>query len=158
MRRHRGSDQHSGFVVPPPTDCSQASTRRVIHALRRVDHFPVRPSLPFRRFLLCGDVMVFRPFLMRVLPKGFHRIRHCGLLASGTKTGTIARARELIAAAAPAQTAHKPQAPNSAAATDKPTQACPCCGGRMSIIETFERGSTPRYRPPPPTAIRIDTS
>src|SRR5439155_4621252 len=68
MRRHRGSDQHSGFVVPPPTDCSQASTRRVIHALRRVDHFPVRPSLPFRRFLLCGDVMVFRSFLMRVLP------------------------------------------------------------------------------------------
>jgi hypothetical protein len=99
-----------------------------------------------------------RRFLMHVLPKGFHRIRHCGLLASGTKTETIARARELIAAAAPAQTAHKPQAPNSAAATDKPTQACPCCGGRMSIIETFKRGSTPRYQPPAPTAIRIDTS
>jgi hypothetical protein len=35
---------------------------------------------------------------------------------------------------------------------------CPCCGGRMIIIERFERGSTPRYRPTPPTAIRIDTS
>jgi hypothetical protein len=99
-----------------------------------------------------------RRFLMHVLPKGFHRIRHCGLLASGTKTETIARARELIAAATPVQTSQKQQAPDSAAATDKPTQACPCCGGRMSIIETFERGSTPRYRPPPPTAIRIDTS
>jgi hypothetical protein len=32
---------------------------------------------------------------------------------------------------------------------------CPCCGGRMIIIETFQRGSSPRYRP---AAIRIDTS
>jgi hypothetical protein len=97
-----------------------------------------------------------RRFLMHVLPKGFHRIRHCGLLASGTKTETIARARELIARATPLQPAQK-QAPESAAATDKPTHPCPCCGGRMNIIETFKRGSTPRYRPPP-TAIRIDTS
>jgi len=89
-----------------------------------------------------------RRFLIHVLPNGFHRIRHYGLLASGTKTATIARARELIAAATPVQTAHKPQAPESAAATDKPTQACRCCGGRMSIFETFKRGSTPRYRPP----------
>ena len=99
-----------------------------------------------------------RRFLIHVLPNGFHRIRHYGLLASGTKTETIARARELIAAVTPVQTAQKQQAPESAASADQPTQACPCCGGRMSIIETFKRGSTPRYRPPPPTAIRIDTS
>ena len=99
-----------------------------------------------------------RRFLMHVLPNGFHRIRHYGLLASGTKAATIVRARELIAAAAPAQTAHQPQPPDSAAATDKPTYPCPCCGGRMNIIETFKRGATPQYRPPPPTAIRIDTS
>jgi hypothetical protein len=101
---------------------------------------------------------LIRRFLIHVLPNGFHRIRHYGLLASGAKTATIARARELIAAVTPVQTAHQPQASESAAATDKPTHPCPCCGGRMSIIETFERGSTPRYRPPPPTAIRIDTS
>ena len=99
-----------------------------------------------------------RRFLIHVLPNGFHRIRHYGLLASGAKTKTIARARELIAAAIPAQTAQKQQVSDSAAATDKPTHPCPCCGGHMSIIETFKRGSTPRYRPPPPTAIRIDTS
>src|SRR5437016_7953182 len=86
-----------------------------------------------------------RRFLMHVLPNGFHRIRHYGLLASGTKTETIVRARELIAAAKPAQAAPKQQAPDSTASTDKPTNLCPCCGGRMSIIETFERGSTPRY-------------
>jgi hypothetical protein len=95
-----------------------------------------------------------RRFLIHVLPKGFHRIRHYGLLASGTKTETIARARELITTATPAQTEQKQQAADSAAATDQPTHPCPCCGGHMSIIETFKRGSTPRYRPPPPTAIR----
>jgi hypothetical protein len=99
-----------------------------------------------------------RRFLMHVLPNGFHRIRHCGLLASGTKTETIARIRELIAAVAPVQTAHQPQPPDSTAATEQATHPCPCCGGRMNIIETFKRGSTPQYRPPPPTAIRIDTS
>ena len=89
-------------------------------------------------------------------PNGFHRIRHYGLLASGTKAATIVRARELIAAAAPAQTAHQPQPPDSAAATDQPTYPCPCCGGRMNIIETFKRGATPQYRPPPPTRSLVE--
>src|SRR5260370_5891642 len=82
-----------------------------------------------------------RRFLIHVLPNGFHRIRHYGLLASGTKVQTIARSRELIAPAKPAHTAQKQQAPESAAATDQPPHPCPCCGGRMIIIETFERGS-----------------
>jgi hypothetical protein len=99
-----------------------------------------------------------RRFLIHVLPNGFHRIRHCGLLASGTKAETIARARELIDAVRPAQTAQKQQAPDSATATDQTTHPCPCCGGRMNIIETFNRGSTPQYRPPSPTVIRLDTS
>jgi len=62
-----------------------------------------------------------RRFLMHVLPNGFHRIRHCGLLASGPKTETIARIRELIATVAPVQTAHQPQPPDSAPATDQAT-------------------------------------
>jgi hypothetical protein len=100
-----------------------------------------------------------RRFLIHVLPNGFHRIRHCGLLASGTKTETIARIRELIAAVAPVQTAHQPQPPDSAAATEQATHPCPGCGGRMNIIETFKRGSTPHQRPTAPIiAVRIDTS
>ena len=40
-----------------------------------------------------------------------------------------------------------------------PKHPCPCCGGRMIIIETFQRGCSPQYRPTPPVAtIRIDTS
>jgi hypothetical protein len=45
------------------------------------------------------------------------------------------------------------------AAETQTTNLCPCCGGRMIIIERFERGATPHYRAsPPPPAIRIDTS
>ena len=108
-----------------------------------------------------GEFM--RRFLLHVLPKGFHRIRHYGLLASSrTKADTIERARELIAATAPSQPPRstKPdQAPVGAEATDKPEHPCPCCGGRMVIIEMFEAGSTPRHRPTASAiAIRVDTS
>lgn len=109
-----------------------------------------------------------RRFMLHVLPKGFHRIRHYGLLARAkTKADTLARARELIAAAAPAQ----PTGPQSkadattngsAAASDKPIHPCPSCGSTMVIIELFEAGSTPRTKPSPPATrtvpIRIDTS
>jgi hypothetical protein len=96
--------------------------------------------------------------MLHVLPKGFHRIRHYGLLARGpAKSATIERARELIAAAATAEPEKPQQGSNSAPASpaDKPAHPCPCCGTRMVIIETFEAGCMPRHRP---TAIRFDTS
>ena len=37
-----------------------------------------------------------RRFLIHVLPAGFHRIRHYGLFASGSRADNIARARELL--------------------------------------------------------------
>jgi hypothetical protein len=105
-----------------------------------------------------------RRFLIHVLPDGFHRIRHYGLFASGRRAANIAQVKDLIGA-----TEHKPQGAtvivdDRASATDgadttvEPTtdKVCPCCGGRMRIIETFARGSTPRTRPT--VAIRIDTS
>ncbi len=104
-----------------------------------------------------------RRFMLHVLPKGFHRIRHYGLLArSRTKADTIARARALIEQATPPQPprpAKQHQSTADTEATDKPVHPCPCCGGRMVIIETFEAGTTPRHRPSVmPTAVRIDTS
>ncbi|MDH5331987.1 MAG: transposase, partial [Aquincola sp.] len=103
-----------------------------------------------------------RRFMLHVLPKGFHRIRHYGLLASSrTKADTLTRARELIAAAAPqpAQSTTAQQTDRRPAPTDKPAHPCPCCGASMVIIETFEAGTTPRTKPTAPTtAIRIDTS
>src|ERR1700736_2568608 len=96
-----------------------------------------------------------RRFLIHVLPQGFHRIRHYGLFASSTRADNIARARRLLdVAAAP------PDPRNANDNEPKPLpHPCPCCGGRMIIIETFERGSSPRYPPAASTAvIRIDTS
>ena len=99
-----------------------------------------------------------RRFLIHVLPQGFHRIRHYGLLASGTRADNIARARRLLDVPA-----EQPEAgDNSCAEATEPkplSHPCPCCGGRMIVIETFQRGSSPRTRPATSTAvIRIDTS
>jgi predicted Zn-ribbon and HTH transcriptional regulator len=92
-----------------------------------------------------------RRFLIHVLPKGLHRIRHYGLFAKGACAANIARARELLAVAKPEDQ------PTAAVNPNKPS--CPCCGGRMIIIEVFERGATPRHQPTAPTnRIRIDTS
>jgi predicted Zn-ribbon and HTH transcriptional regulator len=100
--------------------------------------------------LATGELI--RRFLIHVLPQGFHRIRHYGLLASGTRADNIARARELLAAS-------KPEGPPTEAAADPIKPDCPCCGGRMIIIEVFERGAAPRYRPTGPTiVVRLDTS
>ena len=99
-----------------------------------------------------------RRFLMHVLPKGFHRIRHCGLLANGSRADNVAKARALLNVPKPDAI---PDDPKSADAGEPPTlsRPCPCCGGRMLIIETFARGCEPRYRPATaPLVTRIDTS
>ena len=105
---------------------------------------------------LAADEFI-RRFLIHVLPTGFHRIRHYGLFASGKRAENIARARQLLNSPAPQTEARDPDA---AQADEPPTLAhpCPCCGGRMIIIETFRRGTTPRHRPPAPTTPILDTS
>src|ERR1700682_2629072 len=95
-----------------------------------------------------------RRFLMHVLPKGFHRIRHYGCVAHASRAENIATARALLNIAPPA--ADPQDQPDIA--TDTPrVLPCPCprCGGRMIVIEVFARGCQPRWRPMP---IRIDTS
>jgi hypothetical protein len=96
-----------------------------------------------------------RRFLMHVLPKGFHRIRHYGLFGNGNRVSNIAKARELLAVPARSEQLDTPEAP----AADEPSRPCPCCGGRMFIIETFARGCQPKHHPArDAAAIRIDTS
>jgi hypothetical protein len=102
-----------------------------------------------------------RRFLIHVLPHGFHRIRHYGLLASGTRADNIAQARRLldVPAAQPEAGNTNCAEPTEPAEPQPPSHPCPCCGGRMIVIETFQRGTSPRYRPAASTAvIRIDTS
>jgi len=100
----------------------------------------------YRTMTISADEFI-RRFLLHVLPKGFHRIRHYGLLASAGCKANIARARELIAALIPE--AEPPAAHDtidSDAATDH-RPPCPCCGGRMLIVEVFGRGGAPRGPP-----------
>ncbi len=95
-----------------------------------------------------------RRFLSHVLPKGFHRIRHYGLLANGNRAANLAKARELLDL----------QSPQGQPETSEPTspdelkvlpQPCPCCGGRMIVIETFSAGYAPKQAP---SVIGIDSS
>jgi hypothetical protein len=99
-----------------------------------------------------------RRFLIHVLPKGFHRIRHYGLFANGNRAANIAKARALLAVAAPA----KVPEPEKVVVPGEPrVLPCPCprCAGRMIVIEVFARGCEPRHRPTPARdPIRIDTS
>jgi len=92
-----------------------------------------------------------RRFLLHVLPPGFHRIRHYGLLASATRRHHLARARELLALSAPPLIALPATADEATGqdAGEPVARLCPCCGGPMIIIETFQRGYTPRAPPSP---------
>ena len=98
-----------------------------------------------------------RRFLLHVLPDGFHRIRHYGLLASSRRAGTIARIRQIIAALMPADIARDdvPVAATQPEQAPEPKQPpCPCCGGRMILVERFAPGTAPRTI----LTVRIDTS
>jgi hypothetical protein len=99
-----------------------------------------------------------RRFLIHVLPRGFHRIRHYGLFAHSTRAGNIERIRKPLAVSA-RQSDLKAAETNNDKEPRTLSLSCPCCGGRMIIIETFQRGGAPHYRPATPTVtIRIDTS
>jgi hypothetical protein len=91
-----------------------------------------------------GTHEFIRRFLLHVLPKGFHRIRHYGLLAGSTRRTNLALVRALLSVVPPED--DTPEAPLD------PRPPCPCCGGRMIIIERFARWSQPRAPPqePPP--------
>jgi hypothetical protein len=96
-----------------------------------------------------------RRFLIHILPGGFHRIRYYGLFANGGRADNIAQARRLLNVKA----AHVEPGEAGGTGEAEPqalSHPCPCCGGRMIIIETFERGCAPRHHPAAPT--RIDSS
>jgi len=94
-----------------------------------------------------------RRFLLHVLPKGFHRIRHFGLLASAGRKANVALARQLLAVPAPAE-------PEEPAPPPDPRPPCPCCGGRMVVIEIFQRAAQARAPPasPPSSGMKRKVS
>jgi len=89
-----------------------------------------------------------RRFLIHVLPLGFHRIRHYGLFANAKRAQNLMQMRQLFGVVAGLQ-----EAETDDPANDNEPQVlahpCPCCGGRMIVIETFERDQQPRAPPTP---------
>jgi hypothetical protein len=102
-----------------------------------------------------GTHEFIRRFLIHVLPSGFHRIRHYGLFANGRRADNLARARTLLDAPVPPPTVDPPDTAE-ADQPQRPAHPCPCCGGRMIVIETFEPGCAPRA--PPQAPSRVDSS
>lgn len=92
-----------------------------------------------------------RRFLLHVLPSGFHRIRHYGLIANSGRRDNLARARELLAsnkaADATAAVANDTGKTDGGDASDQATYVCPDCGAPMIVIDTFARGQLPRAPP-----------
>jgi hypothetical protein len=132
------------------TDEAMSPLRR-----RMIEDMTIRkfaPKTQHDKLMTLATDEFIRRFLIHVLPAGFHRIRHYGLLAKPSAADHIARARELLAVPR--------RQPDPADATDgNDPHPCPHRGGRMIIIETFACGSAPRHRPTGPMlAIRIDTS
>jgi Putative transposase/Transposase zinc-binding domain len=84
-----------------------------------------------------------RRFLLHVLPRGFHRIRHYGLLANGCRQASLALARQLLAVQP-----DDPQA-DADATNAPPTFICRHCGQPMIVLQTFTRGHTIRAPPTP---------
>jgi hypothetical protein len=99
-----------------------------------------RPGADRQQVMTLATDEFIRRFLLHVLPRGFHRIRHYGLLASSSRKTSLALARELLAVAPPL--IHVPPAePNDF------RPPCPCCGGRMIVIEVFTCRGQPRAPP-----------
>ena len=93
-----------------------------------------------------GTDEFLRRFLLHVLPRGFHRIRHVGLFANARRKASLATLRDLLLA--------QPVAPDTAAVPVQPTArpapptfVCPCCGAPMIVLDTFGRGQPIRAPP-----------
>jgi hypothetical protein len=100
---------------------------------------------PERQSAMTLDANEFiRRFLLHVLPRGFHRIRHYGLLSSSARKDSLALARRLLAVPLLTEDPEPNEPPDN-------RPPCPCCGGHMTIIETFARWCQPRA--PPTTAV-----
>jgi len=167
--RHLSQVRKKRWVAKPPfagpeTVLAYLSryTHRVAISNRRILHFD-QTGVTFRYkdyrrggadrqqvMTLTADEFI-RRFLLDVLPKGFHRIRHYGLLAGATRKAHLERARELLGVAPPA-------ASDARAETDDIRPPCPCCGGRMVVIETFLRQRQARAPPTPAPLSGIQAS
>ena len=81
-----------------------------------------------------------------------HRIRHYGLFANANRANNFALARRLLGVPDPTPSSGDRDGTENRH-EDPEWNLCPCCGGRMIIIETFEPGCPPRQRPIPSSGL-----
>ena len=98
----------------------------------------------YKAMTLAADEFM-RRFLLHVLPGGFHRIRHYGLLANAGRREHLAQARALLHVVPVAAEVQVPAA--APVAIIAPTFVCPHCGAAMIVIQTFARGEPIRAPP-----------
>ena len=135
-----------------------ANSRLVAFAGERVTFkwkdYRAKGDARYKLMTLDADEFI-RRFLIHVLPDGFHRIRHYGLFANANRANNIALARRLLAVPDPTPSSRASDHAENGR-DDKDWNACPCCGGRMIIVEAFEPGCQPRFWPVP--SIGLDSS
>jgi hypothetical protein len=108
----------------------------------RWKNYRAKGKTRYKPMTLVADEFM-RRFLLHVLPGGFHRIRHYGLLANGSRKASLALARERLNQPAPA-----PVDEDGVEPVKPPTFVCPHCGHAMGVLQTFERGQSIRAPPP----------
>ena len=113
--------------------------------------YRARGDARYKLMTLAADEFI-RRFLIHVLPDGFHRIRHYGLFANGNRANNIALARRLLGAPDPARRSADADRADGSHEHEE-WNICPCCGGRMVIVQTFEPGCEPRLWPTPPLGL-----
>jgi Putative transposase len=116
--------------------------------------YRAKGDVRYKLMTLDADEFI-RRFLIHVLPEGFHRIRHYGLLANANRADNIALARQLLGVRDPTPRTDQRDGVEGGQ-KDTESNTCPCCGGHMVIIETFDRGCQPRLWPVP--SLGIDSS
>jgi predicted Zn-ribbon and HTH transcriptional regulator len=124
------------------------------HVTFRVKNYRLKGSSRHTTMTLTTAEFI-RRFLIHVLPKGQHRIRHYGFFGNGNRAANIAKIRELLRVKAP-RTDQSDDDPAGSADDQPRTLAlpCPCCGGRLIIVEAFAPQQQPRA---PPSAWRSAT-
>ena len=164
LRQHLHAKPWVVYAKPP-----WGSPEQVLKYLSRYTH---RVAIANSRLVFVGDGIVrfrykdyatggtpkimelqaeefLRRFLLHVVPPGFVRIRHFGLLANRTRQAKLTRCRQLLALAAVATTALLPSsspAPSPARAEPPPATRCPVCGSdslRVLAVLPPARGRPP---------------
>jgi hypothetical protein len=99
----------------------------------RCKDYRAKASTRYKAMTLAPDEFM-RRFLLHVLPGGFHRIRHYGLLANGTRKASLAAVRQLLGVRAEAPAPAGDEAPHDEPSSKPPTFVCRHCGRPMTIL------------------------